>query len=368
MREIHNMRCFSLSSGHQLLPWPEKRTRIFASGREALIALIKALDLTSNDRVLLPAYVPEGVYAPFVRSGIRVCLYPLDRYLDPEWDQLSALMANLTPKMAVLIHYFGLTKPIQRFCEICHQHKVLVIEDLAHILPLNESPLGKMGDFVLFSLPKLIGIPDGAPLVAQTPDFDMDRLNFEWHPLHTVYVLQQLIGIAANTFSRVLPVWRVGNISRRLIHKLPQSYTTLMRYFKTPNHLSGLSSFLLGHADLEAAARRRRTYASLYASQLDHAAFERFPGCESENHGAFGFPVLIRDRERFMQFLSKHGIEGNVLESRWDFIPETDRSAHLKTIETMRRHFLFPTSHYLKTNEIEYVIGIANQWALEAGH
>ncbi len=362
--DIHNERCIDFSIRRQAtLPWPDGQTRYFASGREALTALIKAPNPPPESSVLLPAYVPEGVIAPFLRCGWKVGFYPLTRYLDPDWEQLEKMLRDSSPKLAVMIHYFGLQKPINRFCELCRRYGTLVIEDMAHVIQDADGSMGSTGDFVLYSLPKMLGVPDGAPLVIRAEQFNIDELTFKSSRLHTLYLLQQMVVLTANTLSRKIPTARYCRLGRHLAGRLADPYSTLMRYFEKPHRMSRISRFIVNRTDFPAIVRRRRRYTQLYRKGLNPDIFERFPESGEGQHGMFGFPTLVNDRDTLIRSLALNGIEGIYLEDRWDFIPEEDRPRHQAAIDTMKRHFLFPTSPHLRQNEIEYIIDCANEWA-----
>jgi hypothetical protein len=79
-----------------------------------MMALLKALDSPPASIVLLPAFVPEGIIAPFLRSDFNVVFYSLSRHLSPCWEHLDQLLATHSPKLAVMIHYFGTAQPIQQ--------------------------------------------------------------------------------------------------------------------------------------------------------------------------------------------------------------------------------------------------------------
>src|SRR5437773_1451757 len=106
-REISNVRCL-----HRGWKWnagaPSSfgNGTAFASGREAFLSLLEHLKLGVNDRVLLPSYVPEGLYAPVQHRGCKIVLYPVGLDLDPNWDALVALLNSHKPRLACFIHFY----------------------------------------------------------------------------------------------------------------------------------------------------------------------------------------------------------------------------------------------------------------------
>lgn len=364
---VNNEQCIHLSAPATApFPWQTQRTRVFASGREAMIALLKALDFPPKTSVLLPAFVPEGIIAPFLRSDFTVIFYSLNRHLSPSWEQLEQLLAIHSPKVAVMIHYFGIAQPIQQFCQLCHRHGVLVVEDLAHVLQSTSSSLGTTGDFVLYSLPKMLGVPDGAPLVIRTPNLNPEQLVFIPDNRHTLYVTKQLAHLVAATFTRRVAGPKTVRLLRRLIpwriQKFTDAYDTLMEYFEHPNPMSKISHYLLGKTDWQAIIRHHCQLAQRYQEKLDPEMYERFPGSAGVQHAMVGFPVLVSHRDSLVEYLNDHNIRGVYFEHRWDFFREQERHLHNQAIETMHHNFLFPMAYGISLDEVDYVIDIANRW------
>lgn len=360
--DIHNERAFGLFSGRQTSPiWPPDKTIWFASGRETVISLLKSMKV-ENRTVLLPAYVPEGIYAPFDRSGWKIHFYRLNRYLDPVEDNLTSLLPSSRHGLALMIHYYGLHKPIERFARLCREYDVTVIEDMAHALPDPGKTYQSPADFSLYSLTKLFGVPDGGAMVRNSSSYNITWLKYSPGAPRKRYLIEQLSQLSVNTMSRLLPLPRLSRLGRSLAGRIFDAYTTLMDYFEKPRRMSPLSKFLMLHTDIKSHYLRRCKYRNLYWQNLDRNKFEFFPGINKTPFGGFGFPVLVDNRANLVSHLAKKGISGMILEDRWNFLPENELSRHADSIGSISRHFLFPTSPYLRDSEVEYVIDVANGW------
>ena len=104
--------------------------------------------------------VPEGIIYPFQKLNWSIHFYNLDHQGNPNWEELPK---NKAFDLAVLIHLFGQIRNIERFKHsLCADTKIL--EDFAHLLPDKTQFQELVGDFALWSLPKLLGLPDGALL------------------------------------------------------------------------------------------------------------------------------------------------------------------------------------------------------------
>lgn len=361
--EINNNRCLQVSRKNQEPYLAHGRVSYFGSGREALISLAEALHLGPECCVLLPAYMPEGVFRPFDVLRCRIFRYPVDEDLDPIWDILEGLLARETPALAVLIHYFGLEKDAVRFGHLCRSYGTPMLEDMAHILPGPNCTAGQDGDYVLYSPTKVVGVPDGGILVCRSANAVLPEIGFRLSTRRIIYLCQQISLLIISTLARHVSAGPLLTWLRRLTAPFLDSYSTLMSYFQSPHKTSWLSRWLLRRCDWTAWAAQRRAHAERYAAGLDPRVFRKLQGKFPVGGGPFAFPVLVGDREDLQRFLSEHQIAGLTLTTRWDFIPREERIQHLATVFVLKHHFLFPTSQTLNEAEINTVIALANRWA-----
>jgi dTDP-4-amino-4,6-dideoxygalactose transaminase len=145
----------------------------FNSGRSALLAILKALDLKKGEEVLAQAFTCNAAVNPIIWSGLK----PV--YLDCDEDTFNIdpkdLLRKITPKSKVVMiqHTFGLPafashygasagKPaeINEVLEICRKNNLILIEDCAHALgaEYNGQKVGAFGKagFFSFSRDKVI--------------------------------------------------------------------------------------------------------------------------------------------------------------------------------------------------------------------
>lgn len=361
--EVNNNRSFRVGRRTHEPYLGHGRVEYFGSGREALISLTRALGLGPCHCVLLPAYMPEGIFRPFDACHCRIIRYQLNENLDPIWDVLEKLLAQESPVVAVLIHYFGLEKDAARFAYLCRQRGALMVEDMAHILPGPSCTLGRDGDYVLYSPTKVVGVPDGGIMVCRSPAAVLQSVRSVFNVRRVAYLYQQVGLLSIATLARNFPAGRWLALVRRLTARLLDSYSSLMSYYQTPHRASWLSRWLLRRCEWGDWAAQRQAHSDSYAAGLDPRVFRQFQGKCPVGGGPFAFPVLVSDREELQRFLGEFGISGLTLTSRWDFIPDEERSQHPATVHVLREHFLFPTSQTLSRTEVARVIALANQWA-----
>ena len=365
--EIHNERCLHLDAPQPPHPcWPAERTRWYATGREALVALLRALKISAADTVLLPAFAAQGLVAPCERVGARLERYRLDSELEPDWADLAARLVATKPRLVVIVHYFGLPQDVGRFHALCRAHGALSLEDRAHLLHYAEPPVGATADFVLYSLPKLVGVPDAAPLVVNAGESILRALQFARDPRHVWYVLSELVRLSINTLSRRRPRNRLLLGGLRLAHRLMLGYHVLMWYFVRPTRASRLSRWLVARVDWARGIAHRRDLVARYDERLSTDAFVRFARAPLPDTCGIAFPVLVANRSAFESHLAARGVAGLHFQERWDSFDAGDPGNDELT-SVMRRNFLFPTDRSLSMAEVDLVIDVANEWASQMG-
>lgn len=139
----------------------------FASGREALLALLHALHLQPDEAVIVQGYtcvvVPNAIRA----AGMTTI------YADIDQETLNLNLEEtekaITPKTRAIIcqHTFGIPANTAALRQLCDSHSLILIEDCAHVIPDKEGPreIGTYGDAILLSFGRdkaISGVAGGA--------------------------------------------------------------------------------------------------------------------------------------------------------------------------------------------------------------
>lgn len=142
---------------------------LFATGREALLALLRALDVRPGQEIILQGYTCIVVANAIHAAGA----VPVYADIDPETLNLTAdtVRPLITPRTRALIcqHTFGIPAQMEELWNLCEEHSITLIEDCAHILPDELGPDGvcARGDFAILSFGRdkaISGISGGAVL------------------------------------------------------------------------------------------------------------------------------------------------------------------------------------------------------------
>lgn len=126
----------------------------FNSGRAAQWAIIKALDLTPEDEVLIQDFTCVAVSNSVHWAGIKtvdVKIKPGTYNMDPE-ELVKKITKN--SKAVIIQHTFGQSAGLDEILAICKKNNLILIEDCAHALGASykQKLLGTIGDVSFFSL------------------------------------------------------------------------------------------------------------------------------------------------------------------------------------------------------------------------
>jgi perosamine synthetase len=145
----------------------------FASGREGMLALLRAMNLLSGEEVILQGYtcmvLPNAIHAA---GGVPV-------YADLDRETLNVDLADVerrvTPRTRAIVcqHTFGIPGDGKALRALCDKHGILLIEDCAHVLPDTASTdeICAYGDALLLSFGRdkaISGVAGGA-MVCREP-------------------------------------------------------------------------------------------------------------------------------------------------------------------------------------------------------
>ena len=170
-----------------------------ASGSDALILSLMAIDVKSGDEVIVPSFTFFATASAIWQLGARpvfVDIDPATFNLDP-----SHVAAAVTPatKAIIPVHLFGQCAAMEPINVVARRHGITVVEDAAQAIGarLNGRPAGSLGDMACFSFyptKNLGGFGDGGMLTTGRDDLN-DRLRLlRAHGMHPRYT-HQIVGI-----------------------------------------------------------------------------------------------------------------------------------------------------------------------------
>lgn len=294
---------------------------LFASGRQSLLALLKALKIRPGEEVIVQGYtciaVPNAIHAA---GGVPV-------YADIDPNTLNLTMETVNEKLsertrAVIVqHTFGIPGPARELKAHLKGKNIVLIEELVHSLPDQQGPdIGQEGDFVILSFGRdkaISGVAGGAVL-SRDPNVSTLLASLEdsaedaslWTVLrHLEYGprMHSLVRPLAGTwvlkvFIKMLTVLRL--IEPVLTREEKQGHMK-MTLQKIPNACAELALFSL--RSLPRSNAQRRLLTSLY---LDAAAKHGWtcPQSIDASLPLQKFPIFLKNAEEIRQALMKKKI------------------------------------------------------------
>ena len=184
---------------------------LFGSGRQGLLALLKALDVRPGHEIIVQGYtcvvVPNAIHA----AGA----VPVYADIDRETLNLTkeSVEACLTPRTKAVIcqHTFGIPAPVKELRELCSKHGIALIEDMAHVIPDNREPeeIGIHGDYLLLSFgrDKAVSGIEGGAILSRNPETSRKLKEMERTALHrTWWEVARLLEYPTRMHSIVRPL------------------------------------------------------------------------------------------------------------------------------------------------------------------
>lgn len=309
-----------------------------ASGREAIELALRSLEEARPElskRCLMPAYMCDSVFLPFVHRGWELVFYTVDRGLISYGEEVFRLAMEHDPGLILIHPYFGTDtcRELRVHLEALRKSGVMVMEDVTQSYYLEEA--GNEADFIVGSLRKWYAVPDGGFVVSDLPlvrdclkegeDYARERLTpltDKWMYLH-----------ADTSFGETEAERRARKNAylerNRALEEALDHYAALRR-------MSRISASILSKTDEEAAAQKRRdNYAYLY-EKTDGMRRLR-PILQREGGEApLYFPIYAKERENLQNFLRERDIYAPVL---WP-LGEEMRDALAGDEEYIYRHML----------------------------
>ena len=170
-----------------------------ASGSDALLLALMALDIGAGDEVIVPSFTFFATASAVWRLGARpvfVDIDPKSMNIDPK-----AIAAVVTPrtKAVIPVHLFGRCADMDAIDALAKQHRLKVIEDAAQAIgaQFRSRPAGSIGDIACLSFyptKNLGALGDAGMLTTRDPAIAKRLRLLAAHGMSPRYY-HQLVGI-----------------------------------------------------------------------------------------------------------------------------------------------------------------------------
>jgi len=318
-------RALTSRSGPLPEPFASRPTRFTYLGRYAIWHALEVLGLGRGARVAFPAFHCGAELIPLLERGVRPRYYGVDRTLRADMASVERAIASGVDAVFVT-HVLGVPQRIDAIERTCLGHDVPLIEDCAHTLTgrCGERPLGTFGDVSIFSMRKLLPMPDGgalcinarslaaraAPAAGPPPPFSNLAGNAS---VRMGQYLEALDGVPGGLFRACVAAPASRVYASRPKDDAPRFFPDRIAW-----GMSRISERILRSADLEEMARRRRENLAFLAERVvatEHIEPLPLPA----DTCPLMFPVVAKEPERFVLHLRRRGIQSSAY---WNHFPE----------------------------------------------
>lgn len=287
----------------------------FASGRGALTAVLKSMDIKEKDEVILQAFTCVAVPNAITAIGAKPVYADIDKTFTINVSDIEGKVSEKT-KAIVVQHTFGIAANMRKIRTLVKKHNLFLIEDCAHTVGgwYENRKLGTLGDAAIFSFgrDKTFSSVFGGMAITKNDTLGKKIRYFQklqGNP-SIFWTMQQLFHPIAFFF--ILPLYNTFSLGKILLvvlqklrflsfpvmtqEKEGESIPLFMK--KLPNTLALFSISQLRR--LERFNKKRREISLIYTRAFGNKSYGDI--------ALLRFPLLIEKRDELVGFLQKNGI------------------------------------------------------------
>lgn len=301
----------------QVDKYGKKECCFTASGREAIELALISLEREKPDIqkcCLMPAYMCDSVFLPFLHRGWELVFYSVDRDLETAGEEIFRLAFTRDPGLILIHPYYGTDTcaGLRGQLAALRRSGVLVMEDVTQSYYLED--VGKNADFVVGSLRKWYAVPDGGFVASDLPLAEDVPEPGEAYARERLVPLVQKWEYLREKERRPGGALTAGWLPRKAEYlKKNRSLENALDCYQGVRRISRLSAEILAKTDEEDARRRR--------AENCRVLFDRICGMKrlwpvlrrEEAQAPLYLPVYVKERDGLQRFLSERGIYAPVL-------------------------------------------------------
>lgn len=311
----------------EVLKYDKQNTVYTASGREAIALALYSLEKENPfvcKKCLMPAYMCDTVFIPFVQMGWELVFYHIDKKMRADEEELCRLISEYKPGMLFIHAYYGVDtwKKFRKQLKEYQKDGLLLMEDVTQSYYLH---MDNHADYIVGSIRKWYAVPDGGfvatdhvlcrEVVAYDESFAMRRLDMLTSKWKYLEEKQNRKGLDAVEKQR----W-VEMVLPRLV-KEKEEYLAANRqledeldHFEGITGLSGLASNILETLEETEAEKRRKENYHILKNGLQNKKSLALVFTENDEEAApLYMPVYMANRDALQKYLRDRDIYVPVL-------------------------------------------------------
>lgn len=352
------------------------------SGREALYLILKSLNLTPGDEIIVQGFTCMVVINSIIWNGLKPVYVDIDETYNYSAEEVQK---KITPKTRAVIvqHTFGIPAKIENIKKLCEKRDLILIEDCAHALgaEVDGEKVGTIGDIGFYSMgrSKVISCISGGMIVSKNKKYipALEHLAKNLSKVSTRQIRQNLFHPIICSWAKVFYFSIFGKLMMVFGQK-----TGLLNLEVNPSEKKGLKPKVFGTKLPNAMAvialiqmrllrefnQERRKAATYYYQHLKVGGKLNpadFPGAIF-----LRYPVLVNNPEEILKAGKKLGI----YLGDWYSTPiapadiDTKKTGYnegeCQNSESVNQQIInLPTIYSLNQKDLESVVALVNQYA-----
>lgn len=298
---------------------------LFASGRGALFAALKAVDVGLGDEVLLQAFTCVAVPNAVIAARAMPIYVDCSSVFTIDTNDLEKKITKNT-KAIIVQHTFGIPADMEKISKIAKKHHLIIIEDCAHAIGVEykKKKLGILGDIAILSFGRdkafssVFGggvITDNQSLGKKIRSFQKQQTypRFWWiiqqilHPIFFVIVLRTYTFFSLGKIILVI-LQKLHILSFPVTASEKTGKNEKFVFQRLPNALSRMALQQL--RKLEHYNKKRKNFSKIYIKELKNYVLT-IPYADPISF--LRFPILSSHRDSIMDYLK----EKNIYVGKW---------------------------------------------------
>lgn len=282
-------------------------------GRDAINCAVKHADLTSDQVVLLPAYLCDAVMGAFNRR-CQFRFYDINEDFSIDTESISNIISDGRIDVLYIIHYFGILHTnLPQLSQICKDNGILLWEDHAHSALSAFSY--EYADAMFFSFRKVLPIPDGGGVWlrgASNGKAYSDKIFFP-------NVMSMLI-LLKRSF------WGLSSRLRESAHNMAKKNSDAMKKGDLDLSVKPISKFserIIFSADIKKIYTIRRNLYEKWGDMIMNSKFKAVFDDLDQATCPLGFPIWVKNPIELQHKMEQHNI---FLKIHWPLAPEVAKA------------------------------------------
>lgn len=301
-----------------------------------------------HSTILLPRYIPQGVYDPVIKSNKKIIYYDINEQMLIDFGNLEI---DNKDTIIYYIHHFGLyiDQNIE-FLNKLSKENYCIVDDRALTLPSYN--YSEFADATLYSLYKLIGVSYGGVLNTKAKiDLNYNK-NFD---TYSVSILEKKMNKHFNFYSSAI-VNYISEIPFKILIKLfnkQLDYSPFVNQ-KWDKTIYQLPQDLFSKIDFNTINQKRIELAKIYLKLLPEEYLFDIDQISYLQQSMIGFVIQLDNPHQLYNYLMKNKVHSFSLRNGW-ILENTQKDWNI-----YNKHLILPLHHGIDKKEILEICKLIN--------